>query len=137
MTLLIRGGQLLDRTQSVLERADVLIEGERIVAVGPELAAPADAQRLDATGHVVLPGLINAHTHAHNNLTRCLGDNWTLEDLWTHGPALYGGRTAEDQYLSAALRALQMLHNRGTGALDMFSAVPGAARRRGEARVRA
>src|SRR5438552_3313835 len=92
MTLLIRGGQLLDRTQSVLERADVLIEGERIVAVGPELAAPADAQRLDATGHVVLPGLINAHTHAHINLTRCLAGNWTLEDLSTHGPALSGGR---------------------------------------------
>ena len=124
MTLLIRGGQLLDRTQSVLERADVLIEGERIVAVGPELAAPADAQRLDATGHVVLPGLINAHTHAHNNLTRCLGDNWTLEDLWTHGPALYGGRTAEDQYLSAALGALEMLHTGCTAAFDMFSAVP-------------
>src|SRR2546421_13086904 len=114
MTLLIRGGQLLDRTQSVLERADVLIEGERIVAVGPELAAPADAQRLDATGHVVLPGLINAHTHAHNNLTRCLGDNWTLEELWTHGPALYGGRPAAEHDPPAAPAAPLMPLTRGT-----------------------
>ena len=44
MALLIRGGQVLAGTPAALTRADVLIEGDRIAAVGPGLAAPAGAR---------------------------------------------------------------------------------------------
>ena len=124
MPLVIRNGQVLDGVRGTLERADVLIEGDRITGLGPALAAPAGATLIDASRHLVVPGLVNAHTHAHNNLTRGAGDTWTLEDLWTYGPALYGGRTADDQYLSAAIGALEMLHTGCTAAFDMFNAVP-------------
>ena len=124
MTLLIHGGQVLDRTQTALELADILIEGDRIVAVGPDLTAPDGTQKLDAAGRIVLPGLINAHTHAHNNLMKGSADNWTLEDLLNHGAALNANRTPEDQYVSAAIGAVEMLKTGCTAACDLFMAVP-------------
>ena len=84
-----------------------------------------------------MPGLINAHTHAHNNLFKGTGDNWTLEDLLNHGPALNSHRTPEDQYLSAAIGAVEMLKNGCTAAYDLFMAVPAPTAADVEAIVRA
>src|SRR2546422_5665129 len=80
VALLIRGGRVLRGSEPGLEDADVLVEGERITAVAPRLGQPVTAEVLDARGLLVLPGLINAHTHAHNNLLRGLAGRWTLED---------------------------------------------------------
>jgi 5-methylthioadenosine/S-adenosylhomocysteine deaminase len=124
MALLVHGGHVLNPSYTALERADILIEAERISAVGQALALAPDTHRLDATGCLVLPGLVNAHTHAHNNLFKGLGDNWTLEDLLNHGPALNGNRTPEDHYLSAAIGAVEMLKNGCTAAYDLFMAAP-------------
>src|ERR1700730_17106889 len=104
MTLLILGGQILAGTPAALTRSDVLVEGDRIAAVGPSVTAPAGARRIDASGHIVLPGLGNAHTHASSHLARGRAGNWTLEDLLTHSAANYGFRTPEDEYLSASVR---------------------------------
>ena len=97
--LLIRDGRVLDDASAELVRANILIENERIVDVGPNVVAPAGSHELDAEGRIVIPGLVNAHTHAHNNLMKGLGDNWTLEDLRNHASALYANRTPEEQYL--------------------------------------
>lgn len=64
----IRAAHLIDgRSDQVRENIDVLVEGERITAVGPrgEIAAriPASAQIVDLGGATVLPGLIDNHTH--------------------------------------------------------------------------
>lgn len=64
----IRAAHLIDgRSDQVHENIDVLVEGERITAVGPrgEIAAriPAGAQIVDLGGATVLPGLIDNHTH--------------------------------------------------------------------------
>jgi 5-methylthioadenosine/S-adenosylhomocysteine deaminase len=124
MALLVRGGEILNRTQTAFEPADILIEGDLITAVGPRLSTPPGTEELSASGRIVLPGLINAHTHAHNNLLKTLADNWTLEDLLTHNAALNSGRTAEDHYLSAALGAVEMLKTGCTAAYDLFMALP-------------
>jgi 5-methylthioadenosine/S-adenosylhomocysteine deaminase len=124
MALLIRGGQILAGTPASLSRADVLVEGDRIAAVGPTLTAPAGARTIDATGHIVLPGLGNAHTHAASHLSRGRVGNWTLEDLLTHSAANYGFRTPEDEYLSAAVGAIEMLKTGCTSAYDLYMAVP-------------
>ena len=137
MTILVSGGHVLNRSYTALERADILIESDRIKAVGGVLEVPPDAHRLDATGCLVLPGLVNAHTHAHNNLLKGLADNWTLEDLLNHGTALNGNRTPEDQYLSAAIGAVEMLKNGCTAAYDLFMAVPAPTAEGVEAIVRA
>jgi 5-methylthioadenosine/S-adenosylhomocysteine deaminase len=118
-------------------RADVLIEEDRIVGVGPTLAAPSDARRIDATGRIVLPGLANAHTHAGSHLARGRAGNWTLEDLLTHTPANYGFRGPEDEYLSAAIGAIEMLETGCTAAYDLFMALPAITDETFEAVVRA
>src|SRR3954451_6029024 len=45
-------------TERILERQTVLIRNGRIVAVGPAVAVPRDAQRIDGTGKFLMPGLI-------------------------------------------------------------------------------
>jgi 5-methylthioadenosine/S-adenosylhomocysteine deaminase len=137
MALLVRGGQVLNSTKTALEPADVLIEGEQIVAVGCKLSSPPGTEELNAVGHLILPGLVNAHTHAHNNLLKALADNWTLEDLLTHGPALNAGRTPREHYLSAAIGAIEMLKTGCTAAYDLFMAVPAPSSEVVEAVVRA
>jgi dihydropyrimidinase len=58
--LLIRGGTLVDLAG--VRRGDVLVDGERIAGVGPDLEA-ADAESVDASGALVIPGGIDVHTH--------------------------------------------------------------------------
>jgi 5-methylthioadenosine/S-adenosylhomocysteine deaminase len=137
MALLIRGGQVLSGTPAALSRADVLVEGDRIAAVGPALGAPAGTQVIDASGHVVLPGMGNAHTHAASHLARGRAGSWTLEDLLTHSAANYGFRTPEDEYLSAAVGAIEMLKTGCTSAYDLYMAVPAITDEAFEAVVRA
>ena len=59
----ITNGKVMTITQGTLERGTVLVEDGRIVAVGEEIEIPADAEVYDATGKVVMPGLIDAHCH--------------------------------------------------------------------------
>ena len=61
MALLIRGGTVV--TADTSTRADVLCEGDKIIAVGPNLEAPAGAEIIDAGGQYVMPGGIDPHTH--------------------------------------------------------------------------
>lgn len=61
MSILIRGGTVV--TAEGESRADVLCQGEIIVAVGPNLEAPSDARVIDAGGAYVMPGGIDPHTH--------------------------------------------------------------------------
>ena len=57
----IRGGTVV--TAESERRADILIEGEKIAAVGLDLEIPAGAEEIDASGAYVLPGGIDPHTH--------------------------------------------------------------------------
>ena len=63
--ILIKGGDLVDGTGSARRRADVAIQGDRVVAIG-ELSDGSDggaATTIDATGKVVTPGFVDVHTH--------------------------------------------------------------------------
>lgn len=61
MSILIRGGTVVNADAS--EQADVYIENDKIVAVGPNLDVPTGCEILDATGQLVMPGGIDPHTH--------------------------------------------------------------------------
>ena len=61
--LLVRGGRVMTAAGPTLERADVLVRGERIEAVGTDLEAPAGARVIEAEGRWVTPGLIDPHSH--------------------------------------------------------------------------
>src|SRR5258705_3792862 len=62
-SLLIRGGTVIDGTGSPRRELDVAVEGETIAAIGPHLPLQAD-RVIEAGGHVVAPGFIDAHSHS-------------------------------------------------------------------------
>ncbi len=61
--LAITNGKVMTISQGTFEPGTVLVEGGRIAAVGRDVAIPAGAEVYDATGKVVMPGLIDAHCH--------------------------------------------------------------------------
>jgi 5-methylthioadenosine/S-adenosylhomocysteine deaminase len=77
---LIKGGHILtmDPALGDFGNADVLIDGDRIVAVGPNLEA-ADAEVIDATNTLVLPGFVDTHRHIWEGVLRNIGTDVPLE----------------------------------------------------------
>jgi 5-methylthioadenosine/S-adenosylhomocysteine deaminase len=83
--LIISGGTVvtMDRSRAILDDGAVVVKGDTILTVGPraELEAKyAAAQTIDAKDALVLPGLINGHTHVPMTLFRGLHDDVTLND---------------------------------------------------------
>ena len=116
---LLRGGLVLDPDPTRgFARADVLIDAERIAAVGPDLAAPDGVEVRDLAGGLVIPGLINAHAHSPYHINTSLGDEEPLE-LWSlaNGPGRRAGPT--ELGLCARLGAGEMLLGGVTGVVDM------------------
>jgi dihydropyrimidinase len=88
MTILIRGGTVVNHDHS--RRADVLVDGETIAAVGTALDAPNGAQTIDAGGCYVMPGGIDPHTHLEMPFMGTV----TADDFeWGTKAALTGGTT--------------------------------------------
>ncbi|QSB13626.1 amidohydrolase family protein [Natronosporangium hydrolyticum] len=78
--ILIRGGTVVtvDPTLGNFRTGDVLIEDTRIAAVGPQLEV-TDAEVVDATGMVVMPGFIDTHRHLWEGILRNIGTDVPLE----------------------------------------------------------
>jgi len=74
--LLLRSGIVVtqDAAHGVLPAGDVLVEDDRIAAIAPRLEAP-HAEVVDCSGHVVLPGLVNAHMHTWQTALRSVAAN--------------------------------------------------------------
>jgi cytosine/adenosine deaminase-related metal-dependent hydrolase len=85
--LLIQNARVItmDPQSGDLRPGDILIEGERIAAVGSRIA-PADAEILDGRRFIVIPGLVNAHMHTWQTGLRAISSNWTLLEYfrWVH-----------------------------------------------------
>ena len=62
-SVLIAGGRVIDPASGLDERADVLIEGGRVSSIGRDLTLAPGAERVEATGLIVCPGLIDPHVH--------------------------------------------------------------------------
>ena len=123
--IVIRNGLVVDVGRGVAERLDVLVDGTTIREIGrPGLPAPEGTRVMDAGHRVLLPGLINAHMHAHGALGRGAGDRWDLELLLNAAPAITGRRTVEDKYLSAALGAVEMVSKGCTACYDLAVEFP-------------
>src|SRR5258707_10016009 len=124
-SLLLGGGLVVDPQSGTADRKDLLIEGGKIAAVGaPGTLAAAATSRHDARDRLIVPGLVNAHTHGHANLVKGVADAWTLEASLTNGPWLAGTRDPEAIYLSTLLGAIDMLSKGCTACFDLVYEFP-------------
>ncbi len=78
--VLLRGGTVLtmDDNHTVLTDADVLVVDDRIAAVGASVDVPEGTQEIDASGGIVMPGMIDTHRHMWQTAMRAYGADWTL-----------------------------------------------------------
>jgi guanine deaminase len=122
---LIHGGRILSAGRLDGAHADLLIDGDTIVAVlPPGESVTSDAKRIDATNRLLIPGLVNAHTHATVALGKAMADRWSLELLLNAYSWTAGGRNAETKYLSAKIGALEMLSKGCTACYDLVAEIP-------------
>jgi imidazolonepropionase-like amidohydrolase len=99
----IKAGRLIDtKTGAVTNNAFVLIEGDKITAVGPDVTVPAEVEVIDLKDKTVLPGLIDCHTH----MTFQPGNYY--EDIFRKSPIdvaviahVYARRTLEAGFTTA------------------------------------
>jgi 5-methylthioadenosine/S-adenosylhomocysteine deaminase len=122
----IRGGRVLDVSSGTAPEIDLLIVNGIIADMGPPgLAAPAEALVLEATDRLLIPGLVNAHTHSHGALGRgAVEDRILLEQFLAAASGINGARTLEDKYLSAKLSAVEMVRRGCTSCYDMSVELP-------------
>jgi 5-methylthioadenosine/S-adenosylhomocysteine deaminase len=123
--LLLTGGLVLDPEFGKADRKDLLVADGRIAAIGsPGTLDAATALRHDARDRLIMPGLVNAHTHGHANLMKGVAEAWTLEASLTNGPWLAGTRDPETIYLSTLLGAIDMLSKGCTACFDLVYEFP-------------
>src|ERR671914_234563 len=77
--IVLRRGTVLtmNDARDVLHDADVLVVDDRIAAVGPGLEVPEGALEIDASGGIVMPGMIDTHRHMWQTALRGYGADWT------------------------------------------------------------
>lgn len=121
--VVISGGTVLAWGDTTAQPADIVLEGDTIAAIVPPGSAEAP-QRIDAGGRLIIPGLVNAHTHGHGGLAKGVGDRWSLELLLNGGTWINGSRTAEDRYLSTLLTAVEMVRKGCTACYDLAAMLP-------------
>lgn len=123
--IVVRNGRVIDIRGHKAPPADILIKGDTIVEIGaPGLKAPEGSVVIDATNRLIHPGLINAHTHGHGNLSKGMGDRWTLELLLCAAPWISGNRSVEDKYLTTLIGAVEMLMKGCTACYDLTVEFP-------------
>src|SRR6266550_2781561 len=117
--LLLRGGAVVSMDPDVgkLPKGDILIEGDKIVQIAPNIQA--DAQVMDVTGDIVIPGFIDTHRHTWECAIRGCAPNATLDDYFvevldTFAP-LY---RPDDVYASNLAGALECINAGITTLLD-------------------
>jgi 5-methylthioadenosine/S-adenosylhomocysteine deaminase len=120
--ILIRNAVVIpmDGQAEVIDPGCVAIEGEDIIAVGPEPKGPWDTV-IEASGTAALPGFVNAHTHAAMTLVRGYADDmplmpWLREKIWPLEAML----DERDIYWGSLLAIAEMLRAGVTTFNDMY-----------------
>src|SRR5262245_13510197 len=125
-TMLISGGHVLRADLKTCRPADVLVEDGCIRAIEPPGQITREGiERIEAGDRLLMPGLVNGHTHGHGGLGKGAGgDRVPLEVFLSAGGAINGSRTIEDKRLSATLTAVELVRKGCTAAYDLFVEYP-------------
>ena len=127
VSLVVTGGAVvtMDPSGRVIDPGAVAVDGRDIVAVGPAAEITAQfngADTIDATGQVILPGLINTHTHAPMVLFRGLADDLALMEWLEKHIFPAEAKTVSPEFVRAGTRlaALEMIQSGTTTYADMY-----------------
>jgi cytosine/adenosine deaminase-related metal-dependent hydrolase len=119
--VVLRGGTVLTMNDAhdVLRETDVLVVGDSIAGIGPGLETPDGVIEIDASGGIVMPGLIDTHRHMWQTALRGYGADWTLTQyfVWFY---LEWGKIfrPEDVYAGDLLSAIESLDAGVTTTVD-------------------
>jgi 5-methylthioadenosine/S-adenosylhomocysteine deaminase len=125
MKTLIRNAFIvtMNDANDVIENGSIVIDGNRIVYVGPREWTPAGPfdETIEAERKIAMPGLVNAHCHSPANLVRGMMPSKPLEIWRAYYRASLRDMREEDFYASAILGGMEMLKNGATTVLDHFA----------------
>ncbi|GLY65556.1 amidohydrolase family protein [Amycolatopsis taiwanensis] len=109
----------MDPAIGVLNGGDVLVQGERIERVGQGIEAPESAVVIDATGGILMPGMVDTHRHMWQTALRGLGADWTLSQYFVFYYLNWGKIfRPEDIYAGNLLSAIEALDAGVTTTVD-------------------
>jgi 5-methylthioadenosine/S-adenosylhomocysteine deaminase len=121
--MLIHGGRIASAGVWNGEARDLVIAEGRIRDIVEPGSVTGDVERISAAGMLIIPGLVNAHTHAHGNVAKGIADRWALETFLSWGRWTMGHDTEHSQ-VAALIGAAEMLRRGCTAAYDMFGEYP-------------
>lgn len=115
----------MDAQRRVIDNGAVAVQGNRIVAVGTKTEIDGKykpAHRLDMPGGILIPGLINTHTHAPMSLLRGVADDLTLQDWLTKYIFPLEGKFVSPEFVrdGTRLACLEMMLSGTTTYTDMY-----------------
>ncbi len=123
MKILIENARIITMDDPmVIEKGSIIVENERISYVGESVPNDGSFHRVvDAGGGIVMPGLVNAHTHAPMTLLRGCGNDLSLNEwLTAHIFPLEDKLTDEGVYYGTLLACAEMIKSGTTAFADMY-----------------
>lgn len=112
----------MDRDMEIPEKVDVLVENDKIKAVGN--VKPEDSRcavKIDCTNKILMPGLVNGHTHVPMTILRNYADDMNLQNwLFNYIFPAEDKLTGDDVYWGSLLGIMEMLESGTTCFIDMY-----------------
>lgn len=125
-----------EKREKKYETLDIVIEEDTIKEVLPNYQGPSD-EIIDAKGKIVMPGLINSHTHLGMSIFRATNDNLNLDDWLTKKIwPIEDNLTVDDVYYSTLLSCIEMIKTGTTMSNDMYFHCDGSIKALKETKVR-
>jgi len=143
MDLLIKNARILtmNGNMNIIENGSIAIRDDKIFSVNESNVVPPDfssSEVIDAKGKLVMPGLVNAHTHAAMSLLRNYADDLPLEQwLFDKIFPVEDKLTAEDVYWASMLSIIEMIRSGTTCFADMYFFMEEVAKAVAESGIRA
>ncbi len=137
-TILIKNALILNPNNFENKKQSLLIKGNLIAEIADEIDEAGVEKIIDADGKILLPGLINTHTHLSMTLFRGLADDlsldsWLNDHIWPMEANLNGDYC----YIGALLGAIEMIKSGTTTFSDMYFYMEDVARAVEDAGIRA
>jgi len=109
----------MDEARTVIPGGDVLIKDGKIAEVGVGVEAPDDAFRIDASGGIIMPGMVDTHRHMWQTAMRAYGADWTLTQYFVWYYLQHGAKfRPQDVAAGNLISALDAIESGVTTSVD-------------------